>query len=399
MFILAFFGTQKPKIMPKSRQNAILTPFSTALLGGFDQSSKCRLPSCNTSDLPLYQKCFGLHFLTIKTLINIKFIYIMTAKTSYERYAHTPTSHTADVQDLLDTLSLVRIAQDTFEGQSFDYVGPRIFGGQVLAQALMAASHTLEDDKPCHSLHGYFLRGGDIRLPVVYQVRRLRDGRSLSAREVIAVQYVKATDGNGEETQKEQVIFSMIASFSPMEGGLDYQETMPEYPAPHSVPTEQEIKPNYLHQVPEPLKARFMRPRHVEIRPIHPINPADPQATTPHQANWLRIENIGEQPVAVHQALLAFASDFYLAGTGLLSHGIGFMTKGLQVASIDHSMHFHRPFDIRQFLLYDMWSDTTSHAKGLNHGQFWQNGQLIATTQQEGLMRLRTDSDRMTSTN
>ncbi|WP_049235640.1 acyl-CoA thioesterase [Moraxella canis] len=312
-------------------------------------------------------------------------------KYSLDRYALPPEAAHADIADLLNTLKLKEIADNVYEGPSYDYVGPRVFGGQVLAQALMAAAKTMTIDKPCHSLHGYFLRGGDIRLPIVYQVRRLRDGRSLSAREVIAVQYVPTTDKDGKDTTSEQVIFSMIASFSPMEGGLDYQESMPEYPPPTSVKTEQELKTQYLHKIPEPLRARYMRPRHVEIRPIMPRDPVAPEPQRPRQASWVRVNDIGEQPVAIHQALLAFVSDYYLAGTGLMSHGLSFMTRGLQMASIDHSMHFHRPFDITEYLLYDMWSDTTSHAKGLNHGQFWQDGKLIASAQQEGLMRLHDD--------
>lgn len=289
------------------------------------------------------------------------------------------------VEQLLDTLQLTEVEPDVFEGRSFDYVGKRIFGGQVLAQAIMAASHTLDEDKPCHSLHGYFLRGGSINQPVLYKVRRLRDGRSLSAREVIAVQVKEDQEGN----KIEQVIFTMISSFSPMEGGLDYQEAMPAYPPPEDLQSEQALKEQHVESVPEPLRERFMRPRHVEIKPVKPRDPVHPEPMEPKQANWLRIRALGEQPVAIQQALLAFSSDYYLVGTGLMSHGISFMTKGLQAASIDHSMHFHRPFDISDWLLYDMWSDTTSHSKGLNHGQFWQNGQLIATVQQEGLMRLR----------
>lgn len=173
-----------------------------------------------------------------------------------------------------------------------------------------------------------------------------------------------------------------------MEGGLDYQETMPTYPSPDTLPTEQELKPRYLDSIPPALHERYLRPRHVEIRPIHPRDPINPEPAQPHQALWMRVPDLDEQPVAIHQALLAFASDFHLLSTSLLGHGMSFMTRGLQTASIDHSMHFHRPFDIREFLLYEMWSDTTSHAKGLNHGQFWQNGKLIASTQQEGLMRL-----------
>ncbi|MDO4250551.1 MAG: acyl-CoA thioesterase II [Moraxella sp.] len=296
-----------------------------------------------------------------------------------------PKSNAQLAAELLETITLTQLANDEFLGQSRDYVGARIFGGQVLAQALMAAARTLGVDKPCHSLHGYFLRGGDIRYPVRYQVRRLRDGRSLSAREVTAIQDID--DGKG--TQVSQVIFSMIASFSPMEGGLDYQLDMPNRPTPDSLENEQTLKQHYLKDVPDALKERFLRQRHVEIKPCQPQNPIKPTPTEPKQAAWLRISELGTHPVAVHQALLAFSSDYYLVATGLLSHGINLITRGLQVASIDHSMHFHRPFDIEQWLLYDMWSDTTSHAKGLNHGQFWQNGKLIATTQQEGLMRLR----------
>ena len=289
------------------------------------------------------------------------------------------------VQQLLDTLTLTKIAPDTYQAPSFDFVGARVFGGQVLAQAMMAGALTLDVDKPCHSLHGYFLRGGDIRYPVIYQVRRLRDGKSLSARQIVAVQNVPDNEG----VISEQVIFSMIASFSPMEGGLDYQETMPAYPSPYLLKGEQELKAQYLNKIPQTLQARFMKKRHVEIRPISPRDPISPAPMRPRQANWLRIEGLHQQPVAIHQALLAFASDYYLVSTGLMSHGLTYASRGLQVASIDHSMHFHRPFDISDWLLYDMWSDTTSHAKGLNHGQFWQDGKLVATTQQEGLMRLR----------
>ncbi|TXD96139.1 acyl-CoA thioesterase II [Psychrobacter frigidicola] len=289
------------------------------------------------------------------------------------------------IDELLATVALIEVSPDVFEGKSHDYVGARIFGGQVLAQAIMAAAHTLDKDKPCHSLHGYFLRSGDIDQPVIYQVRRLRDGRSLSAREVTAIQY-KQVRG---QPPVEQVIFIMMASFSPMEEGLEYQEDMPVYPPPEDLISEQDLKEEYVGKVPDALKARFMRRRHVEIKPVKPRDPIHPEPMKPKQANWLRIHKLGLQPQAIQQALLAFSSDFYLVGTGLMSHGISFMTSGLQAASIDHSMHFHRHFDMNEWLLYDMWSDTTSNAMGLNHGQFWQEGKLVATVQQEGLMRLR----------
>ncbi len=304
-------------------------------------------------------------------------------------------THTDLVTQLLDTVTLKEVSSQSaktkptnfrlFEGESYDYVGQRVFGGQVLAQSLISAFHTIdEEDKPCHSLHGYFLRGGEIAQPVLYRVESLRDGRSLSARRVTAVQY-KEEDGK----TLEQVIFSMIASFAPNEDGLEYQPEMPVYPPPEDLLTEQELKEQFVGKIPAKLKARFMRKRHVEIKPIKPRDPIHPKPMKPKQANWLRIRELGVQPIAIQQALLAFSSDFYLVGTGLMSHGISFMTKGLQAASIDHSMHFHRPFDMNDWLLYDMWSDNTAHAKGLNHGQFWQDGKLVATVQQEGLMRLR----------
>src|SRR5699024_1563852 len=230
------------------------------------------------------------------------------------------------IDELLATVALIEVSPDVFEGKSHDYVGSRIFGGQVLAQAIMAAAHTLDKDKPCHSLHGYFLRGGDINQPVIYQVRRLRDGRSLSAREVTAIQY-KEVRG---KAPVEQVIFSMIASFSPMEEGLEYQEDMPVYPPPEDLLDEQDLKEQYVGKVPDALKARFMRHRHVEIKPIKPRDPIHPEPMKPKQANWLRIRELGKQPVAIQQALLAFSSDFYLVGTGLMSHGVSFMTSGLQ---------------------------------------------------------------------
>lgn len=286
------------------------------------------------------------------------------------------------VEQLLETLTLVPSDQENvFIGQSHDYVGARIFGGQVLGQALMSASHTVDSDKPCHSLHGYFLRGGDVQKPVYYQIENMRDGRSLATRRVTARQY--------DDNNQLSIIFTMMASFSPYEDGLEYQETMPDYPLPDTLLTEQQLKDKVVGKIPDALKARYMRKRHVEIRPIAPRDPIHPEPMRPKQANWLRIPKLDKQSVQVQQALLAFASDFYLVGTGLMSHGVSFMTKGLQAASIDHSMHFHRPFDLNDWLLYDMWSDTTSNAKGLNHGQFWQDGKLVATTQQEGLMRLR----------
>lgn len=283
------------------------------------------------------------------------------------------------VADLLKTLTLVPQGDNVFLGESFDYVGARVFGGQVLGQAVMAGALTLPSDLPCHSLHAYFLRGGDVNYPVFYQVTALRDGKSLSARQIVAYQVYDGT---------QTTIFTMLASYALSEGGLDYCPPMPDCPTPDALLDEQRLKEQYFDQVPDALKERFAKRRHITVKPVQPQNPVHPTPTEPKQSAWFCVPSLGEQPVALQQALLAFASDYYLVTTGLLSHGVNMITRGLQIASIDHSMHFHRPFDLNEWLLYDMKSDTTSNAKGLNFGQFWQNGKLIATTQQEGLMRL-----------
>ena len=230
------------------------------------------------------------------------------------------TSDSELVAQLLETLTLVPYEEGVFIGQSHDYVGARIFGGQVLAQALMAASHTVDSARACHSLHGYFLRGGDIKKPVFYRVERLRDGHSLSARQVTATQM--------DNANQPKVIFTMLASFAPYEQGLEYQAPMPQYPAPDMLLTEQQLKDQVVGKIPDALKARFMRKRHIEIKPVEPRDPIHPQPITPKQANWLRIPKLGNQSIHIQQALMAFSSDFYLVGTGLMSHGVSFMTEG-----------------------------------------------------------------------
>lgn len=290
------------------------------------------------------------------------------------------STYQALAQQLLKTVTLDQKSDYLFVGQSFDYVGSRIFGGQVLAQALMSASLTLPEPKPCHSLHGYFLRGGDIRYPVSYEVSTLRDGRSLSARQVKAYQTLA-----GGQTQE---IFTMLASFSPLTDGLMFQTPMPAFADVDTLIDEQSYKQKIIHSIPAPLQERFMRRRHILIKPITPYNPMTPTPADPTQAIYLAIPYLGKQSVAVQQALLAFSSDFYLATTALLPHGLSYGSASLQLASIDHAMYFHRPFDLNDWLVYDLNSDTSSHDKGLNHGKFWQNGQLIASTTQENLMRL-----------
>ncbi len=282
-------------------------------------------------------------------------------------------------QQLLAVLDLEKLEEDLFRGQSFNLVGKRVFGGQVLAQALRAAAYTT--DRPAHSLHAYFLYGGDIAAPIVYQVDRLRDGRSFASRQVRAIQHGK-------------VIFTALISFAPLEDGLNYQTDMPEVPKPEELKTEQELKTMIAPFLPETVRKNFMRERQIEMRYINPTNPFTPQPEAPQRAHWMKThEQLPDDP-ALHQALIAFASDYALMGTGLMPHGISFMTPNLQAASLDHSIYFHRAARADDWLLYDMDATVTSNARGLNYGRMWQNGELAVSTIQEGLMRLRETEER-----
>lgn len=286
------------------------------------------------------------------------------------------------IQELLHVLSLEKIEEDLFRGQSHNFVGKRVFGGQVLGQALRAAAHTT--NRPAHSLHGYFLHGGDIAAPIIYQVDRLRDGKSFVSRQVRAIQHGK-------------LIFTALVSFSPEEDGLNYQVDTPNYPAAQDLKSEQELKKLVASFLPETVRANFMRERHFEIRPINPTNPFNPQPEAPARAHWMRVHDAKHElpnDPALHQALVAFASDYALMGTALMPHGISFMTPNLQAASLDHSIYFHQPINAADWLLYDMDATVTSSARGLNFGRIWQNGQLVASTVQEGLMRLRETEER-----
>ena len=278
-------------------------------------------------------------------------------------------------QELIDVLTLEKLEEDLFRGQSRNFVGNRVFGGQVLGQGLRAASLTT-DGRPAHSLHAYFLNAGDIAAPIVYQVDRLRDGRSFVSRQVRAIQYGK-------------LIFTMLVSFAPIEEGLNFQIDMPVVPEPESLKTEQELKKLIAPFLPEKVRANLMRERQVELRPINPTNPFAPVPEVPSRAHWMRVPTPLPDDPSLHQSIIAFSSDFSLMGAGLMPHGVSFMTPSLQAASIDHSMHFHRPARADDWLLYDMEATVTANARGLNFGRMWQNGQLVVSTNQEGLMRLR----------
>jgi len=280
-------------------------------------------------------------------------------------------------QELVELLSLEKIEENVYRGISRNLVGKRVFGGQVLGQALRAASYTT--DRPAHSLHAYFLYGGDVNAPILYQVDRLRDGKSFVSRQVRAIQHGRT-------------IFTAMISFAHPEEGLNYQISEPAYPAPEEVKSEAELKKMFVEFVPENVRASFMRDRHIDIRPIEPSNPFQPQPEAPSYAHYLRTHDQIAPEVdetSLHQAIAAFYSDYTLMTTALRPHGLSYLSPSLQCASIDHAMYFHKPFRADEWMLYDMDATVSASSRGLNFGRMWQNGELVCSTTQEGLIRIR----------
>lgn len=285
------------------------------------------------------------------------------------------------LSELLSVLELEPIEQNLFKGQSQDLGFGRIFGGQVLGQAISAASQTLAEEQKnrrVHSLHAYFLRSGDANKPVVYQVETLRDGGSFSARRITAIQ-------NGKP------ILSMDTSFQGEESGLEHQNPMPEgIPEPESLENDLQLWRKIESQIPEQYKAKAFEPRPIEIRPVAPLAPFNPEPRPAEQHIWFKVDGSLSDDIAVHQSLLAYASDFRLCTTSLRPHGYNFMHPKIQLASLDHGMWFYHPFRFDEWLLYTMESDVGTNNRGFNRGRiFNRQGQLVAMTAQECLMRHR----------
>lgn len=277
---------------------------------------------------------------------------------------------------LVELLDLAPIGDDHFQGESENLGFPNVFGGQVLGQGLMAASRTVESRLP-HSMHAYFLRPGNHRLPIDYEVQRVRDGGSFSVRRVIARQ-------DGKE------ILTGSVSFQVEEVGFDHQIDMPPAPDVDTLQSEQEQNETLKPHVPEKLHRSITRERPIEIRPVNPVNPLAPEVRPPVKQSWMRAQgSLPDDPV-LHRCLLAYASDFSFLGTSLNPHGVTFMTKGMQVASLDHAIWFHREFRMDDWLLYDKDSPSAFGGRGFNRGNiFNRDGVLVASTTQEALIRQR----------
>ncbi len=283
------------------------------------------------------------------------------------------------VEELLSLLQLERLEDNFFRGESRDIGTRYVFGGQVLGQALSAAQQTVDPNRSAHSLHAYFLRAGDIEQPILYHVERTRDGGSFSVRRVTAIQHGKP-------------IFNFSASFQLAEPGIEHQLPMPAVPRAEDLEPGTPLEPAEFDRLPPKLQRWFGRKGPFEFRHVYPRDELNPPKRPPFQQVWFRlVDSIGDSPV-LHRALLAYASDFHLIGTTMFPHGVSFLQAGVQVASLDHAMWFHRPFRIDQWLLYSCDSPTAQGARGLARGMVYsEDGRLVASTAQEGLVRVRRD--------
>lgn len=286
----------------------------------------------------------------------------------------------SSLAELLGLMELERLEVNLFRGTSRDIGTPRVFGGQVLAQAVLAASQTVED-RLVHSLHAYFLLPGDPDAPIVYDVDRNRDGGSFSSRRVLAVQHGRP-------------IFNLAASFQVEEQGLEHQFEMPEVPGPETLPSQFEVSAEKLEIAPEMLRNWCDRFGPFEFRPVDgdPFNLSDP--SPPLRKLWFRLRGDPGDDQRTHRALLAYVSDFHLFGTAMLPHGISWFNERLMVASLDHAMWFHHDVRVDDWLLYDCDSPITSGGRGLARGLIFDTGgRLVASTAQEGVVRLRDENE------
>ena len=281
------------------------------------------------------------------------------------------------ISELLHILELEQLTETRFRGESKDIGSRAVFGGQVLAQALNAATRTVPEDRFAHSLHGYFLLPGDIKAPIEYEVDLTRDGGSFTTRRVVAWQYGKA-------------IFVTAASFQKEEEGLDHQIEMLNVPPPESLESIADTAKRFASQLPHKPKWLFSEERPIDFRPVEAINPLNPGKRPPFRHVWFRSNGKLPDAKPFHRYTMAYASDFNLLVSALLPHNVSFFTqKGLKMASIDHAIWFHRNFRADEWLLYAIDSPSASNARGFCRGSiFTRDGKLVASVTQEGLIRV-----------
>lgn len=283
--------------------------------------------------------------------------------------------------DFLQLLDLEPLEENIYRGQNRNIGTGRVFGGQVFAQALVAARRTVEAGREAHSVHGDFILEGDLNAPIVFFVDRLRDGKSFTTRRVTAIQHGRA-------------IFNLSASFHIHEDGLEHQAAMPDVPAPEALASELDLIRGIAHKFPEPLRTIVTQDRPLDFRPVAPSDPIHPTPREPVKYVWFRAHAALPDDTIIHHATLAYASDHGLLPTALNPHAVGWRDPRLQMASLDHSIWIHRPFRADEWLLYSIESPSASGALGYVRGSvFTREGSLVASVAQEGLMRLRAPRD------
>ena len=283
------------------------------------------------------------------------------------------------LDQLVSLLSMETIEENLFRGASQDLGFRQLFGGQVLGQALSAASQTVDSERQANSLHGYFLRAGDAKKPVIYQVERVRDGGSFSTRRVTAIQ-------NG------QTIFTCSASFHQQEAGFRHQTEMPDVPQPEDLIPEEEHSPRLAKALSQEKREKMLRAKAIETRPVQVLDPLHPAISAPIKQVWFKAAGLLPSSPSLHKYLLAYASDFGLLTTSLLPHGASIWQPHMQVASLDHSIWFHEEVCLDDWLLYSMDSPWAGNSRGFARGSIYtRDGRLVASVAQEGLTRSRGD--------
>lgn len=291
----------------------------------------------------------------------------------------TTQDHAASVARLTALLDLEALDTDLFRGASRDEGWSRVYGGQVVAQALVAASRTVPTERLCHSLHAYFIRPGDPAHPIDYNVERDRDGGSFTTRRVTALQQGRA-------------IFTMAASFQPEEQGLSHANPMPAAPPPDTLANEAELTIKHAAQTPEPYRTMWLaRDRPIEFKPTQVFDPFNPHAAPPFSQNWCRLAApTPDIPPALARALFAYASDMTMLDICLQPHAVAWTNPGLQVASLDHAIWFYQTPDMNDWLLFDGDSPVAGGGRGLNRALVHsRTSGLVAAVQQEGLIRYK----------
>ncbi len=287
------------------------------------------------------------------------------------------------IANLLSILDLERIEENLFRGVSPQDGWQRVYGGQVLGQALVAAVRTVPEERVAHSLHAYFLLPGDPKVPIIFQVERLRDGGSFTTRRVTGIQHGKA-------------MFAMSASFQKHEPGLDHQIKMPKVPMPEDLPSEKELLTIFDGDIPEDIRNYWKRERPIEMRPVDVSRFLKRTKGVAEQSIWMRATGKLPDAFPLHQCVLAYASDFTLLDTALIAHGKLMFDHDMQMASLDHALWFHRPFRADDWLLYVQDSPSSQHGRGVCRGSvFTRDGILVASVVQEGLIRQRANAYRL----